>query len=349
MVYGKPVYIAPINTEMAVFQTEACLKHFLNLKKLHFYIVKALLVDQNHDILIEQLVSKGILCTSAWTWTLDEVFKALPQYEILIIRSRFKLDEAVLKGCTNLKIIGRVGAGMENIDMVYAQNLGITCLSIPEGNRDAVAEHALGMLLTLLHKLLVADREVRNGIWRRAQNRGTELNALAVGIIGFGNTGRAFSKLLKPFGCKQFVADPYITLSGKDEPMQVHHTELFSKVNVVSLHIPLNAETRYIINDDFIQQMQAPFYLINTSRGACVDTAALVRALKSGKILGAALDVIEYEGLDFNMQQDANADYMFLKSSDQVVMTPHIAGWTHESNIKMSTGIAQKIIEALKI
>ena len=311
--------------------------------------MKALLLDSNHDVLHETLEAAGIICTKAWNWTTQDLLKALPEFEIIVLRSRLTFNENLLNTCKSLKIIARVGAGMEAIDTRFANSKGIYCLSVPEGNRDAVAEHALGMLLMLLNKLHTAHSEVCQGIWKRAENRGTELNSLSVGIVGFGNTGQRFSALLKGFGCKQYIVDPYQKPSPNSGLQTLSISDLTQVADVVSLHIPYNSETHYIINDAFIHRMKKPFYLINTSRGACADTGALVRGLKSGKIRGLCLDVIEYEAVDFNSNQSIHSEqYDFLKRDARVVMSPHIAGWTHESNYKMSRGIALKIIEALK-
>lgn len=310
---------------------------------------RILLADENHPILEELLTAAGLECDALWYLSADELKRKLPEYDGLVIRSKFKLTETILKTAARLKCIGRVGAGMENIDVKATNELGIICVSAPEGNRDAVGEHALGMLLMLLNRLKIADAEVRNGIWLRAENRGVELNALTVGIIGYGHMGSAFAQKLKGFGCKILAHDKYKTNFGNEFITEASLQTIYNQADVVSLHVPLTNETTYMINAEFLNQFKKPLYLINTARGKCVNTSDLTAAIENKKVLGACLDVLEYETTSFEQLEasDLPMPFQYLINSDKVILTPHIAGWTHDSNYKMSKLIAERMIEVL--
>jgi D-3-phosphoglycerate dehydrogenase len=242
-----------------------------------------------------------------------------------------------------------VGAGMENIDLEFAASKNIHCLCVPEGNKDAVGEHALGMLLMLLNNLKKADAEVRKGIWLRAENRGYEIKDKTIGIIGYGNMGAAFAKKLSGFECKILAYDKYKTGYGNEFVTEANLEQLYAQCDIVSIHLPLTGETRYFVNAEFISRFKKEIYLVNTARGACLDTEALVQALQSGKVKGACLDVLEYESSSFESvnKDELPAAMRYLVASDKVILSPHIAGWTHESNYKMSKGIAEKMISCL--
>ena len=311
---------------------------------------KILCIDSNHDILHETLIDAGFHCDLFWNKSKDELIKLLPNYEGAVIRSKFKFTKEIIDSATKLKCIGRVGAGMENIDVEYAKNKGITCVSAPEGNRDAVAEHALGMLLMLMNHLKRSDYEVRNGIWKRAENRGHEIAGKTIGIIGYGNMGSAFAKKLKGFDCEILVYDKYKTGFGGENVKESSLYEIYEKADILSIHLPLTEETKYYINDDFISSFKKNIYIINTARGKCLNTTDLVKHLKTGKVIGACLDVLEYESVSFeNLDTTTLPEPMqYLLQSEQVILTPHIAGWTHESNYKMSKIIAEKMIRVLR-
>ena len=309
---------------------------------------KVLFIDEVHPALMDQLITAGFSCDFPTDWSLEDYLLNLPHYQGVVIRSKFKFDKAVIDKARQLAFIARFGAGMENIDVDYAESKGIKCLHAPEGNKDAVGEHALGMLLALMNNLCRADQEVRNGIWRREPNRGVELSGKVVGIIGFGNMGTAFAQKISGFGCEELVYDKYKKGFGqqfsgiKDVEMEA----LFDNAEVVSLHLPLTAETKALVDEIWIEKFRNSFYLINTARGPIVKTDALVKGLKSGKVIGACLDVSEFESTSFehfNAPGDAAA-YQYLLSSDRVILSPHIAGWTHESNFKMANALAQKIL-----
>lgn len=312
---------------------------------------KILCIDSNHDVLHETLMNAGFQCDLFWNKSKEELIELLPNYEGAVIRSKFKFTKEVLDLATNLKCIGRVGAGMENIDIDYAKSKGITCVSAPEGNRDAVGEHALGMLLMLMNHLKRSDNEVRNGIWKRAENRGHEIAGKIIGIIGYGNMGSAFAKRLQGFDCEVLVYDKYKTGFGNEFVKESSLYEIYEKADVVSIHLPLTEETNYYINDDFISYFKKNIYVINTARGKCLNTADLVKYIKTGKVIGACLDVLEYESVSFeNIDTTTLPEPMqYILKSENVILTPHIAGWTHESNYKMSKIIAEKMIEALSV
>lgn len=279
----------------------------------------------------------------------ESLVRAAQGCEGLVVRSKVNIDRAFIDRVPSLRCIGRVGAGMETIDVEYAEAHGVRCLNSPEGNRDAVGEHAVGLLLALLNNIARADAEVRKGLWQREANRGYELGPQTVGIIGYGNMGQAFAKRLSGFGCRVIVYDKYKDFSGlKDIKVLRSLSELQAEADVVSFHVPLTDETHHYLDTTFIDAMAKPFYLINTSRGAVVDTVALVAGLESGKVRGAALDVLEYE----NMQADGLGDVPecvhYLQRSPRTVLTPHVAGWTVESKYKLAAVLADKMIEVLK-
>lgn len=305
--------------------------------------MKILQLDQNHPLIAERLSAKGFVIDEDHHSTYDEVLQKIDQYSGIIIRSRIPLDRNFLENAKNLKFIARVGAGMENIDATTAKKLGIALINSPEGNRDAVAEHVLGMLLILMNRLFIASQQVKNGIWKREENRGDELLGKTFGIIGYGNMGKAVAKRLSGFGCSVVFHDILPNLS--DEfATQVSLEDLKNTADILSLHIPLTPETDGLINEQFIAEMKKKFYFINTARGKNVDTKSLVQALKSGKIKGAALDVLEFEKPSFeNLETDDEA-LQFLLNSEKAIVTPHIAGWTVQSKEKLASVLVDKIL-----
>ncbi len=312
--------------------------------------MKVLFADSNHDILHETLINSGFDCDLFWNKNSEELISILPNYDALVIRSKFKITKEIMDNCPKLKCIGRVGAGMENIDVAYATTKKIKCVSAPEGNRDALGEHAIAMLLMLFTNLKKADAEVRKGIWLRAENRGFEIKDKTIGIIGYGKMGSAFAKKLTGFDCNIFVYDKYVSGFGNDQITETTLDKLFEACDIVSLHVPLTKETEFMVDAAFINKFKKDIYIINTSRGKNLKTADLVAALKSGKVKGACLDVSEYESVSFEQieNKDMPEPLNYLINSDKVVLSPHIGGWTHESNFKMSKIIAEKMIEVLK-
>jgi len=311
-----------------------------------------LFLDSVHPFLNKTLEENGMTCIHADEWPLEKIMEFLPLAYGIVIRSRVRLDKSLIDKCTRLRFIARAGAGMENIDQAAAESAGIICLNAPEGNRDAVGEHALGMLLALLNKLVVADREVRNGVWKRESNRGVEIKGKTVGIIGFGNTGSAFAKKLSGFEATIIAFDPYKKIDNGNFNFvkQVSLNTIFEESDIVSFHIPLTEETRYMVNESFLNSFRKSIHLVNTSRGKIVQTDSLVNAMKKGKVKGAALDVLEFESISFeNIRgNEISKSLDFLYHSDNVVLSPHIAGWTFESHLKISEILAFKILNLLK-
>ncbi len=316
---------------------------------------RILFLDSNHPVMIETLRRNGFTCEEDYASTREEVQQKLSAYQAVIIRSRFKIDRTFLDAGTNLKCIGRAGAGMENIDVAYAESKGIRCVHAPEGNRDAVGEQAVGMLLALMNNVCRADREVRTGKWFREANRGYELQGKTVGVIGYGNMGSAFVQRLRGFDVRVLVYDKYrsgFALRQAQGALVTESTpeEIFREADVLSLHVPLTEDTHHLVDAMFLSRFSKPVWLINTSRGKVVDTAALVHALESGKVRGACLDVLEYESVSFEAL-DASAlpePFQYLIRSDKVILTPHVAGWTFESHEKIGKILAEKIIDVLK-
>ena len=305
--------------------------------------MKILLLDKNHPLITEQLSEKGFVLEEDFSSSYEQVLEKIHLYEGVIIRSRIPLDAHFLEKAKNLKFIARVGAGMENIDTAKAQELGIKLINSPEGNKDAVAEHVIGMLLVLMNRLFISSNEVKKGIWLREENRGEEILGKTFGIIGYGNMGKAVAKRLSGFGCKTIFYDIKPNLS--DEfATQVSLQELQENADILSLHTPLTEDTLYMIDEEFISKMKKNFYFINTARGKNLKTSALVNALKSGKIKGACLDVLEYEKTSFENLETKNEDLEYLLNSEKAIITPHIAGWTHESKIKLAQVIVDKIL-----
>ena len=306
--------------------------------------MKILHLDTNHPLLLNQLNDLGFINDEDYTSSKEEIKLKIKDYDGFIIRSRFSIDKTFLDAATNLKFIGRVGAGLENIDCDYAESKGITLISAPEGNRNAVGEHSLAMLLSLFNKLNKADNEVRNGKWLREDNRGIELDGKTVGLIGYGNMGKAFAKKLRGFDVKVLCYD--IKDNVEDEnATQVSLQKLQEEADVLSLHTPETPLTIGMVNQDFINNFKKPFWLINTARGKSVVTSDLVNALKSGKILGAGLDVLEYEKASFESLFSSTLPeaFQYLIEAQNVILSPHVAGWTLESKEKLAQTIVNKI------
>lgn len=305
--------------------------------------MKILQLDKNHPLITEQLSAKGFEIDDDFSSSYDEVLKKIDAYDGIIIRSRIPIDRNFIEHGKNLKFIARVGAGMENIDGEFATKSGISLISSPEGNRDAVAEHVLGMLLILMNRLFIASNEVKNGIWKREENRGDELLGKTFGIIGYGNMGKAVAKRLSGFGAKVIFNDILPNLS--DEfATQVSLKQLQEEADILSLHLPITPETRYIFNEKMIAGMKKNFYFINTARGENVNTKDLVKAMKSGKIKAVCLDVLEFEKPSFENITEKNEDLEYLLHSENAIVTPHIAGWTIQSKEKLAQIIVDKIL-----
>ncbi len=309
--------------------------------------MKILHLDTNHPLLLEQLSSFGFKNDEDYTSSKTEIEDKIHLYDGIIIRSRFSIDATFLDKATNLKFIGRVGAGLENIDCVYAEAKGVQLIAAPEGNRNAVGEHALGMLLSLFNKLHSSNTEVKEGSWLREENRGVELDGKTVGLIGYGNMGKSFAKKLQGFDVDVICYDIKEGV-GDANGVQVSLEELQKRADVLSLHTPQTPLTIGMVNTAFINRFSKPFWLINTARGKSVVTKDLVAALSSGKILGAGLDVLEYEKSSFESlfsNTKLPDDFNYLMNADNVLLTPHVAGWTVESKEKLAQTIVDKIKE----
>ena len=307
--------------------------------------MKILHLDTNHPALLEQLNAAGFENHKDYTSSKVEVEKKIHNYDGIIIRSRFSIDKHFLQQASRLKFIGRVGAGLENIDCRFAYSKGIDLIAAPEGNRNAVGEHSLGLLLSLFNKLNKADKEVRKGKWMREDNRGIELDGKTIGLIGYGNMGKAFAKKLRGFDVKVLCYDIKPNV-GDENCKQVSLESLKQNTDVLSLHTPQTEETKQMINTNFINSFSKEFWLINTARGTSVVTKDLVKALKVGKILGAGLDVLEYEKSSFENLFSNNKipeAFKYLISADNIILSPHVAGWTIESKEKLAQTIVEKI------
>ncbi len=308
--------------------------------------IKILHIDSNHTLLLSQLQQAGFINDEDFTSTKEQIEAKIQNYNGIIIRSRFKIDKTFLDKATNLQFIARVGAGLESIDCDYAISKNIQLIAAPEGNSNAVGEHTLAMLLSLLNKLNSADKKVRQGKWLREDNRGYELEGKIIGLIGYGNMGKSFAKKLRGFEVKVLCYDILENL-GDVNAKQVSLQELQQQADVLSLHIPWTPKTDKMVDTQFINQFAKPFWFLNTSRGKNVVTHDLVEALKSKKILGAALDVLEYEKLSFEnlfVDDEKPTAFNYLLQAENVLLTPHIAGWTFESHEKLAQTIVDKII-----
>ncbi len=315
-------------------------------------MMKVLHVDKNHPYILEEFEALGIHNDEDYTSTKEVIMQKIHDYDGIIIRSRFSLDAAFIEKASQLKFIGRLGAGLENIDLEYAKLKGVFLAAAAEGNRNAVGEHAIGMILSLFNHLNKADKEVKAGAWDREGNRGHELEGKTVGIIGYGNMGKSFAQKLMGFNVSEVICYDIKGGVGDDNARQVGILELQQRSDIISLHVPQTELTTGMINEEFIQGFDKAFWLINTARGTCVVTQDIVAALKSGKILGAGLDVLEYEKSSFeNMFTSDSRDnkkempeaFQYLIQSEKVLLSPHVAGWTVESKFKLAETVVNKI------
>ena len=306
---------------------------------------KILHIDGNHPLLESQLEAAGFINEEDFSSNKQEIEVKIADYEGIVIRSRFKIDKGFIDKAVNLKFIARVGAGLESIDCDYASAKGIALIAAPEGNRNAVAEHALGMLLSLFNNLNRANAEVKAGKWSRESNRGHELDGKTVGIIGYGNMGKAFAKKLRGFDVTVLCYD-ILPNVGDENAKQVSLVALQEQADVVSLHIPWTPETDKMVDSGFINAFAKPFWLLNTARGKSVVTADLAKALAEKKVLGAGLDVLEYEKLSFESFAEAAVPeaFQYLIDAENVLLSPHVAGWTFESHAKLAQTIVDKIL-----
>jgi len=306
--------------------------------------MKILFVDKVHTFLSERLTKHGHKCVNAFLQSKEEIEKNINSYDGLIIRSRFKIDDSFLKKAVNLKFIARAGSGLENIDVKYAKSKNIYCINAPEGNKQAVAEHTIGLILSLFNNIIKSSEEIQNNIWLREENRGIELQGKTVGIIGFGNTGSALASLLSSFNLKILAYDKFLN----KHKFRSSIKQIYEDADIISLHIPYNEENKYFINAKFITNFKKSIYLINTSRGLCVNTNDVVSGMKNGKIKGVCMDVLEYETSCFKnlkLEKIAAKNLQYLNNSQNAILTPHIAGLTKEGELKISQVLLKKILQ----
>ncbi|HHT04051.1 MAG TPA: hypothetical protein GX005_07025 [Bacteroidales bacterium] len=311
--------------------------------------MKILIIDTTHNVLIDNLIDAGYQIDHRPDYTREDIIREIENYEGIVVRSKIEIDKEIIDKGKNLKFIARVGAGMDAIDIEYAEKKGIACLNSPEGNRDAVGEHAVGMLLCLFNKMAIADHQVRLGLWKREENRGLEIKGKTIGIIGYGNMGNAFAQRLSGFDCKVIAYDKYKENYTNEYAQQVSFETLLKETDILSLHVPLTNETKYMVDYEFLSQFLKPIYLINTSRGKVVNTKDLLLKIKEGGVLGICLDVIEYEAFSNELCSGSEVpqDLIQLIHLPNAVFSPHVAGWSVESYYKLSYYLSQKIISAL--
>lgn len=309
--------------------------------------MKVLFIESTNKILINIFNKNGFECDYKPDISKEEIENCINNYDGVITRSKITFNKNLLDKASKLKFIGRVGAGMENIDTEYAESKNIKCFNSPEGNRDAVGEHAIGMLLALFNNLCLANREVKSGFWNREQNRGYEVKGKTIGIIGYGNMGKAFAQRLKGFEANVIAYDKYKADFSDDFVSEVSLKKVMEKTDILSIHVPLTDETTYMVDADFISKFKKPLYIINTARGKVLKVSDLVNALKNRKVLGAVLDVLEYEKKSFEniVEAEENKDFKFLVNSENVILSPHVAGWTFESDVKLAEFLANKIVK----
>lgn len=307
--------------------------------------MKVLFIDTVHEILEQRLTENGYVCIDATTWSREMCIEILPEIKGIVIRSRFPMNEDFLQHGPNLRFIARSGAGMENIDLEYTDKNNIICFNAPEGNRNAVGEHAITMLLSLFNQIIKGDKEVRQGIWDREANRGIELEGKTVGIIGYGNNGNAFAKKLMGFDVKVLAYDKYKTNYGNQYAQEATMEEIFEQADIFSFHIPQTEETKYMGDENFFNSFKKPIYLINLARGKIVRIKDLLRAIEQEKVLGACLDVLEFESSSFEKTAgDKFPEFKDLVNSNKVILSPHVGGWSVESYFKLSNVLADKIL-----
>ena len=310
--------------------------------------MKILVASKIHQHFTEKMQQAGHECDINILKNSEELEPLIADYQGIVINSRFIIGKELIDKATQLKFLARIGSGMESIDTAYLEQKGIRWFNSPEGNRQAVGEHTLGLLLNLLNKINIADKQVRKGQWIREANRGTEISGKTIGIIGYGNMGSAFARCLYGFDANVFAYDKYKSAYSDEFVCEKTLDEIFEQADVVSMHVPLTEETHYLVDDSFINSLKKNIYLINTSRGKVLNTADLVRNMKNGKVLGAALDVLEYESQSFEQIGFENfpEPMRYLIQADNVILTTHIAGWTVESNRKHAEVLAEKILKA---
>jgi D-3-phosphoglycerate dehydrogenase len=301
---------------------------------------KILIVDDLHPVFKEEAARLGYQCDDHPEFSREQTLAIIAGYQGLVIRTKFQVDAEIMDAARDLKFIARAGAGMDNVDEKYAASKGILCINAPEGNRDAVAEHAIGMLLALMINLRQGDQEIRNGIWDREGNRGWELKGKTVALIGYGNTGQAMARKLSGFDVELIAFDKYKTGYSDAYVKEMSMEQVVKKADVLSFHIPLTRETRQMVDEEYLYHFKKPIFLINTARGEIVEIQAVLNGIKSGKIIGAGLDVLETEKFPQLIEKPWFEE---LTANSKVILSPHVAGWTYESYFKISAVLAEKL------
>lgn len=310
--------------------------------------MKIAIIDKVHPIFEQSFQSKGWLVDLLFDSSRDELIEVINKYDGIVLRSRIKMDKEFLKHATNLKFIGRPGAGLENIDQEFCESNQIKVFRSPEGNMDAVGEHVIGSLLMLFNNLKQADLEVRKGIWKREENRGYEIKGKTFAIIGYGYMGKSVAKKLKGFDCDIIAYDKYKSGFGNEYVKEVSLDFIFENADIISLHTPLSDETLKMINDNWLSQFKKPIYFINTARGKSLVTKDLIKHIELGNVKGACLDVFEYESSSFQESNFNNEYFDYLSKSEKVLLSPHIAGWTYEAKKRMAEVLVEKILNTYK-
>lgn len=309
--------------------------------------LKVIFIDSTHPVLPERLMASGLLVDYKPEIEKNEIEKIIHLYDGVVLRSKIEFNQELFLKATKLKFIARVGSGLENIDTVFAETRNVVCLNAPEGNRDAVGEHTIGIILAMLNKITKADYEVKSGKWLREANRGYELMGKTVGIIGYGNMGSAFARRLKGFDVNVIAYDKYKFDYSDEYVEETSMDEIFEKTDILSLHVPLTDETKYMVDEIYLSKFRKEVFVVNTSRGSVIKTQDLVEKMKQGKVPGAALDVLEYEKSTFEElhREGLPEAYHYLLKHPGVVLTPHVAGWTFESEVKLAKILSEKIIQ----
>jgi len=306
--------------------------------------MRILITDKISPLFIDLLEKHNIDYEYNFSDSWSQFGTKIHEFDGIVVRNRLVIDKNFLEHAKNLKFIARYGSGMELIDTQFAEKLNIKCFNSAAGNANSVAEHNLGMLLALFHKITHSMKQLNNLIWEREGNRGIEVEGKTIAIIGYGNTGKAFSQKLKSFNCKTLIYDKYKSRFGNDDVIESNMNEIYDKSDVISFHIPLNQENTNIFNREFIAKMRKPFYILNTSRGRIVNNTDLIWGLKEKKILGAGLDVIENENKTFN-SVNIDQNFNYLVNCENVILTPHIAGLSKDAHKKLSEILINKIIQ----
>ena len=304
--------------------------------------LKCLVVDKMHESIVPMLEAAGYHPVYRPDITRQEILEIIADFDGLIIRSKTGVDAALIEKATRLQFIGRAGAGLDQLDVDLLNKKGIRILNAPEGNRDALGEHTIGMLLCLFNKIHLANSQVKAGIWDREGNRGVELMGKTVGLVGYGNMGQAFAKRLSSFGCKVLAYDKYVPDFKSDFAVPANMEAIFNEAEVLSFHTPLTPETRGLFDEAYMAKFKKPFYLVNTARGEIAPFSTIVGGIQAGKIAGAVLDVLENEKLQ-KLSPEQQGHFEFLAHSPKVLMTPHVAGWTFESYEKINEVLIEKI------